>query len=254
MASICCRSPARPSIFVSVGVNRTVASSSARQRQPHRFEKAVGGDGRMVAGKQHLRHRFTLEHPWPGVLPVFEQAAAEGIAGGRILAAEYARQQSRDRVQDHQGGQFAAGQDIVADGQFFVHVMGAKALVHPFVAAANQGQSLLPGQSGGRGLVEPLSPGREEDDPRSRPLAVHRLEAGGQGFRLHHHALAAAERTVIGHVVAILGVVANVVDRHADLLRAQCPPHHPLVERRDEKFRKNRQDIEPHQESPALTG
>lgn len=212
------------------------------------------GNGRMVPGKQDLRHRFALEHPRPGVLPVFEQAAAEGIAGRRILAAEHARQQPRDRIQNHQGGQFAAGQDVVANGQFFVHVMAAKALVHPFVAAANEGQPLLPGQSGSRGLIQPVAPGRKENHPGPRPVAARRLEAGRQGFGFHHHAFAAAEGAIVGHAVPVVGMVADVVHSHADLFRAERPANHPLVERGDEKFRKNRQDVKPHQESPALTG
>ena len=61
-------------------------------------------------------------------------------AGG---VTQHARQQARDRVDDHQRGKFAACQHIISNRNFIGDQMLTDAFVHAFVAAAEQGDPFI---------------------------------------------------------------------------------------------------------------
>jgi hypothetical protein len=62
----------------------------------------------------------------------------------RLLLADHTGDQPRDGLDHHQGRDLSPGQHVVTDR----HLLGGQtlddALVHPFVATADQGQVLLP--------------------------------------------------------------------------------------------------------------
>ena len=70
-----------------------------------------------------------------------EQAVLEAVLGGRLGVVERAFLQPADRVDQHRGGQLAAGQHVVADREFLVDLALDEALVDAFVAAAEQDQA-----------------------------------------------------------------------------------------------------------------
>ena len=102
----------------------------------------------MVPADQHLGHLPAAKLRRTRVLRPIEEAGllsiihcAEGFVQRRILVAEDARQQPRDRVHHHRGSQFAATQHIIADGDLFVGQALGHPLVHALVAAAEQQQA-----------------------------------------------------------------------------------------------------------------
>ena len=81
-----------------------------------------------------------------------------------VRVAEHAGEQADDGVHDDQRGQFAAGEDIVSDGDLTVAEEGVDALVDAFIAAAEEDDAVQCGQFPGDGLGERTALGREEDD------------------------------------------------------------------------------------------
>src|SRR5690242_16124619 len=82
----------------------------------------------------------------------------------RSFVAECTGEKSSDGIDDEDGGKLAAAEDEIPDGKFVGDEMLCNALVHTFVAAADQNESILLRQST-RGLLrETFSSGREQND------------------------------------------------------------------------------------------
>ena len=64
---------------------------------------------------------------------------AERFIHNRIFVAKSSRNQSRHRIQKHCCGEFAAGENEIADGDFVRGKMLRDAFVHSFIPAADQG-------------------------------------------------------------------------------------------------------------------
>ena len=160
-----------------------------------------------------------------------------------LLVRQHPGHQTADGVRHRHGGDLAPGQHEVAQGDFLVHTLLNKALVHALVVAADQHQVvvvLLQPPCGRLGVG--LALGGEVDDPAAALARVgyHRVQAGFQGLG-HHHA---AEAPAVGVVVHLLLFVFGVVpDLHAvDLHQALPgrPADDALVKHRVDGVRKQR--------------
>ena len=73
----------------------------------------------------------------PGVEGVLQQSGGDGVSGHAFRRADHAGEQAGDCVDDNHGGQFAAGQHVVADADLPGCQPTGDALVHPGVVAAD---------------------------------------------------------------------------------------------------------------------
>src|SRR5208337_4700880 len=113
----------------------------------------------VVAVHQHFRYAHAAKIRGPRVMRIVEQSAGNagrtrsiGLCGAgalarelrerllprRILVADRARNQPRNRVHNYRRTQFATAQHIVADRNFAIRQVLADAFVHAFVASADQ--------------------------------------------------------------------------------------------------------------------
>ena len=72
----------------------------------------------------------------------FSQGGKRFVLGGGLVA-EGARNKTRDGVNDESGGEFAAAEDEIADGNFVSGEVSGDALVHAFVTAADEDEAIL---------------------------------------------------------------------------------------------------------------
>ena len=117
----------------------------------------------MVGAAQAFTYAQTCLLYTSGVLGIFEQAGGEALVLAGLGAAEHAGHQPRHGVDHHQRAQLAAGEHIVADGQFLVDAQVECALVDALVVAAEQQQPRLAREFLDDALVE-LPPARGEVD------------------------------------------------------------------------------------------
>ena len=99
-------------------------------------------------------------------------AFAEAFVAGAVGVAEDAGEEADDGVDDDGGAEFAAGEDVVADGEFFVAEELGDALVDAFVAAADEDDAVEGGEVAGGGLGEGLALRGEQDDVSRAVLRV----------------------------------------------------------------------------------
>ena len=87
----------------------------------------------------------------------------------RLLAAERARQPPHDGIDEHDRGQLAAGEDVVADADLVVDEVLADALVDALVVAAEEDQPRASAASSfDDRLVEQAALRRQQDDAARR--------------------------------------------------------------------------------------
>ena len=138
---------------------------------------------------------------------------AERFVHDGIFVAERAGNQPRHRVQNHRRGQFAARQHEIADRNLIRREMFGDALVHAFVAAADEARCDRASRIAApfpAGISCPPRKAARSRCPGARRVArlrappkqrFHRLE---QRLGLHHHAFAAAERAIVHGAMAIV--------------------------------------------------
>ena len=124
------------------------------QGPAHRRQQPPIPDGGMISAQQNLWHLQPHKLARPGVLGMFEQAAAEGILAGRLGATQHPGQEPGHRIEQYQGRQLAAGQDVIADGDFFVDQEFDHPFIHALVTTAEQDQMRPGGQFVGQLLVK----------------------------------------------------------------------------------------------------
>ena len=211
------------------------------------FGAAPGGDGGVVAGQQHVRYPAALPVGGAGVVGVFQQMRGEAFVGGAVGGAHDAGQQADDGVQHDQGGELAAGQHVVADGEFFHRVGVDDALVDAFVAAAEQDEAGGGGVALGVGLGEGAAARGEE---HARAVVGDGGQRGVDHVGAHHHAGAAAERGVVHCPVPVGGEVADV-DR---IERPDAARQRPAGERAGERPREHLGEQGQHGGAPGHCG
>src|SRR5215831_16188437 len=129
-----------PLLFLGRQVRRLEQLRAPLPRAPHGHDAPPAPNPAVIAREQDRWDRPVAEHLGARVLRVLEQAPRERVVRGGGLLAERAGHESRHRLGDHEGGQLAAAEHVVADRQLLIHEMLAHALVHTLVAAAHQDQ------------------------------------------------------------------------------------------------------------------
>ena len=82
---------------------------------------APSGDFAVVAREENLGDFQATEVGGLGVLGIFEVVAVgETLNEGGGFAAENAGEEASDAVDEDEGGEFAAGEDVVAEGNLMV--------------------------------------------------------------------------------------------------------------------------------------
>ena len=61
-----------------------------------------------------------------------------GVVFRACGVTQHTGEEARDRIDDHQCGEFAACEHIIADGNFIGNQMFADAFIHTFIATAKQ--------------------------------------------------------------------------------------------------------------------
>src|SRR5271155_743667 len=128
--------------------------------------------------------------------------------------------------------------------------------VYAFVTAANQDDALQLGESPSGFLAE-HGAGRGKQNDRGtlagncgRAQAFSRGEQrfhrGEQRLGLHHHALAAAERTVVDGAMTIVRERAQIMNVRLDQIRFACAAHDTVIERTTEELREYGDQIKSH--------
>ena len=140
-----------------------------------------------------------------------EQAVAEGVLLRGVTVTQGTVEQPADGIDDDAGGQFTAGQDVVADRQFLVDLGLQQALVDRLVAAADQDQARQGGKAAHARLLQARALRTEVDHPcRLRRGGTCGGECRTQWLDGHDHAGAAAIGPVVDGAVRIGGVITRV--------------------------------------------
>ena len=127
---------------------------SSRERLGECRSLAPGSDGLMVASEQHLWDAPTAKFGRTCVLGILEEAKAEALLDDGLLVAENPRDETGDRLNDHQGSELTASEHNVADGELIINQMVNDALVDPLVSTAQQSECA--GIAGKFGRERPL--------------------------------------------------------------------------------------------------
>lgn len=197
------------------------------------------GDAGVVAASEDVGDGEVTEGGGAGILGVFEEVLGEGFVDGGVSVAEDTRTQAGDCVEDDEGGGFAAAEDVVTDGDFFVDEEITDASVDAFVAATDEHEVVVLGEPPDGCLVEGVALRGHEDAEGALPeLGFDGFDAVSDGFGFHDHASAAAVGGVIGGAVAVFGVLADVVEGDIEHARGGGAFEDGGLERGRKKLRK----------------
>src|SRR5580658_845864 len=159
---------------------------------------APAADGQVVAVEEGFGHRQALELGGAGVMRIVQQTAGAVLGAGNAFlirgdlrvgqakafkfaggfVAEGAGYQPHGGVDDYSGCEFASTQDIIADGKLHVAIELVDALVHAFVAAAEEDYAVEGRDLAGDGLSKRTALGAKEDHLRWSRVRLCALSLG----------------------------------------------------------------------------
>src|ERR1700694_1434426 len=186
---------------------------AAAARPLGRLGAAPALDLRMVTRAKHLGDGMPLELRGPGVVRVFEEMLVEGFVFGRFFGPEYPGDQPADGIDDHHRGELAAGEHVVPNRDLLVDQVRGDPLIDALVPSADQIEVFVAGQLADQPLVEQFTLWRQQDH---RPFAHSRAHRFEDRLRLQHHPRAAAIRHVVDLAVAVVRVIAQVMEAPRD--------------------------------------
>ncbi len=178
------------------------------------------------------------------------RAEALVFAGGFV--AEDAGKETGDGIDDNGGGEFAAGEDVVADGELAVAEQVVDALVDALIAAADEDEAVKADELAGGGLGEGRTLGGEEDNLLAGGVAGgfggdgEGFDGLGEGFGLENHALTAAKGAVVNGAVTVVREAAEVVDLDGDQAPGDGPAEDAVAEDGGEEVGENGDEVEAH--------
>lgn len=155
-----------------------------------------------------------------------------------------------DRIDEHHRGEFAAGEDVVADRYFAVDAVFDEALVNAFVAATHEHKTGVAGKFAHDTVGQAFALRSEIDNvPGFAIEGLDVLEGAVEHINAHDHALSATERVVVYGSMAVGRVVADVVDSEVEQAGVARPLDDGDIERTPERLREDGQDIDTHRKS-----
>ena len=175
-----------------------------------RLFQAPSGDERVIAAEQNFRGANFSSIFRACIVRMIQQFVVKGVFRSRGGIAQNAGNEAQHGINDDCSGDFTAGEDEVADGDFGVNVFVDEALVKAFVAPAPQGDARFARKLGGEFVVEGRALRAEVDVQRFVAVSIDGGSGTRQRFVLHHHAGATAKGTVIDTLVAVVAVAAGI--------------------------------------------
>src|SRR6202521_2534918 len=216
---------------------------AATARPLGRLSAAPALDLRMVARAKHLGDGMPLELRGPGVVRVFEEMLVEGFVFGRFFGPEHPGDQPADGIDHHHRGELAAGQHVVANRDLLVDQVRGNPLIDALIPSADQIEVILAGKLAHQPLVEQFTLRRQQDH---RPFARARAYRFEDRLRLQHHPRAAAIGDIVDLPVAVVRVVAEVMDAQRDQPAGQSPSSDAGAEGAGEHLWEEGQDLDDH--------
>ncbi len=170
----------------------------------------------VVAAQQNGGHRTSFPHFGAGVLGVFQQTVPVAFFLVALLLCQHAGLQAQHTVCHHKARQFAAGQDIITNGDLFIRKGINHALVDALVVPAHQCQVIIFRQPPGVFLGVSLPARRQKDDVGLGSalfchLLLHIPQAVRNGLGIQHHAAAAAIGIVVGLLLAVESIIPDLM-------------------------------------------
>ena len=176
-----------------------------------------------MARKQDVGHLPAFVFCRTGVDGSRQEIVLETVGEGTLLVADDAGNHADHGIGNDGCREFAAGQHIVAYGNFAGNEMVAHTLVHAFIVAAEYDDVFLQGEVVSQVLVELLSVGRGEDNLVVVAFGLQRRDASVDGFYLHHHPGKTAIGIVVHAAPFVECVVAQVVEMNLSEPLFLCP-------------------------------
>ncbi len=206
-------------------------------------------DRGVIAGKQHGRHGAVgaRQNFGPAVVRAVEQAGGKAVLLVRARIAEHAGLQARDRIEQRERRNLAAGENEVAEAQLEVDVAIDEALVDAFVARTEQHRT--PAEVADRRLPEHLPGRREIDERRGHGLVSIGTNGRQRPFeRLdqQHHAGPAAVRPIIDAGMRRVAEITQRPEADVDLPGFESASRHAVHEMRLEQLGEQGDDVEAH--------
>ena len=209
----------------------------------------------VVTGQQHGRHGAALPDLGAGKLGVFQQAVPIALVLIALFLGQDAGLQAQDTVGHDQACQLTAGQHIVSDGNFLVAERIDDALVDALIVAADQRHRVIADQLAGLFLIVGAACGGQKDDVRLRAalrgtLGLHGAQAVGNRLGVEHHAAAAAVGVVVGLLLLVFRIVADLVAVRLKQIFGAGAAQDAGREKAVAQLRKKRYNVNAHRFSP----
>jgi len=137
-----------------------------------------------MTGAQQLWHGPSSIVAGACIMWTLKQSGGETVTLSRILSSQHSRKKAGKRIDDDHRRQLAAGEHKISNGDFIRDKVLPHALIYAFIAAANQDQTIFPGQFLGSCLAKRPALRRQQDDGA---VWIERFPAAGlifNGFRL----------------------------------------------------------------------
>ncbi len=189
---------------------------------PFRFRPPPGGDLRVVARQQHLRHGAALPAAGAGVVRILQQSLLETLLDQRAFIAQHARQQPHAGVDQRQRRRLAARQHEVAEADLLRPPRLEDPLVDALVAPAKRDQPRTGGEFARPRLIEAASARRQIDQRQPGRATDGGFDRRIDHVRAHHHAGTAAERCIVDGGVFIARERPDVHGFQAPQASGQC--------------------------------
>ena len=209
----------------------------------------------VVAGQQHGRHGAALPDLGAGKLGVFQQAVPIALVLIALFLGQDAGLQPQDAVGHDQACQLTAGQHVVSDGNFLVAERIDDALVDALIVAADQRHRVIADQLAGLFLIVGAACGGQKDDVRLRAalrstLGLHGAQTIGNRLGVEHHAAAAAVGVVVGLLLLVFRIVADLVAVRLKQIFGAGAAQDAGREKAVAQLRKKRYNVNAHRFSP----
>ena len=205
----------------------------------------------VIAATQHLGHGAPLPRLGAGILRVLEPARPMALAGVALGVRQHARHHAADAVRDDHRAELAAGEHKVADGELLVHARLDEALIHALIMTADEHELIIIGLELARLRLREHLPLRGEVDHAAARrghggIRKRRVEAALERLRHHDLTPAAAIRVVVDLLLAVFGIVADLVAADVEQAARLRPAEDALTEHGAHGVGKERENVDAH--------